>query len=76
MMGAMSTATIHGLTVIGRSSTGQPRTFRVQRPPDNASRNGAYRRLVAAILGVDVPTLATELRAQRLTEQPSVLLAA
>jgi len=46
---------------IAHSPNGQPRTFRLA----PASRDAAYRRLATAILGLDVPTLASELRAAR-----------
>lgn len=54
------------LAVIGRSAAGQPRTFRLEAVPQPvASQNAAYRRLTAVILGLDVPTLAFELRTAR-----------
>jgi hypothetical protein len=55
------------LTIVGRSSAGQPRTFRRTRAHYN--RDAAYRRLVGVILGLDVPTLAAELRGKRLADQ-------
>ena len=59
------------LTVVGRSTVGLPRTYRVQRPKAatssfEAARNAAYRRLTGAILGVDVASLTHGLRAARL----------
>ena len=55
----------HRLAVIGRSPAGQPRTFRLEPVTQPAtSRDAAYRRLAVAILGLDVPTLAFELRAR------------
>jgi hypothetical protein len=54
------------LAVVGRSTAGQPRTFRLElagRPA--ASRDAAYRRLAVHILGLDVPTLARGLRTAR-----------
>ena len=45
---------------IGHDAAGQPRTYRLQRP---LSRDAAYRRLVITILGLDVQTLASDLRA-------------
>jgi hypothetical protein len=54
------------LTPVGRNAAGQPRTYRLQRP---ATREAAYRRLAIAILGLDVPTLASELRAARRTHR-------
>jgi len=60
------------LAVVGRSATGQPRTFRLElagRPA--ASRDAAYRRLAVSILGLDVPTLARGLRMAR-AQRPQV----
>jgi hypothetical protein len=59
------------LTVIGRSTVGLPRTYRVERPgmaprPVDADRNLAYRRLTASILSLDVASLAHKLRATRM----------
>jgi hypothetical protein len=55
-----------GLAVSGRSATGQPRTFRLEPSSQPAaSQNAAYRRLAAVLLGLDVPTLALELRTAR-----------
>lgn len=59
------------LTVIGRSTMGLPRTYRVERPgmaprPVDADRNLAYRRLTASILSLDVASLAHKLRATRM----------
>ncbi len=55
------------LTVVRRSSRGDPRTFRVTRPaPSGLSTAAAYRRLTAAILRLDVASLASDLRAARL----------
>jgi hypothetical protein len=48
--------------VIGRDAAGQPRTYRLVHPARQAA---AYRRLAIAILGLDVPTLACELRSAR-----------
>jgi len=50
------------LSVIGRSNNGQVRTYRVSGTP---AKNAAYRRLAAAILGLDVAFLADELKASR-----------
>jgi hypothetical protein len=44
---------------------GQPRTFRLERAAANPSREAAYRRLAAAILGLDVSFLADELKTRR-----------
>jgi sugar (pentulose or hexulose) kinase len=49
--------------VIGRTSNGQPRTYRLS---PSSAQNAAYRQLAAAILGLDVATLASELRSMRL----------
>jgi hypothetical protein len=49
-------------TVISRGPQGQPRTYRVSPAP---VQQAAYRRLAAAILGLDVATLARELRSTR-----------
>jgi hypothetical protein len=51
-----------GRTIVGRSANGQPRTYRLTAP---AATGAAYRRLAAAILGLDVPTLADELQSAR-----------
>jgi hypothetical protein len=51
------------LAVIGHAPTGYPRTFRLE---PASSRNAAYRRLAAAILELDVPTLARRLTHLRL----------
>lgn len=48
-------------SVIGRAANGQPRTYRLS----PANRHAAYRRLAVAILGLDVATLADELRSAR-----------
>jgi hypothetical protein len=55
-------AAAHDLIVIGRCSTGQPRTYRLAR---SNARDAAYRRLAVAVLGLDIRTLARELRAAR-----------
>ena len=59
------------LTIIGRSTMGLPRTYRVERPgmaprSVDADRNLAYRRLTASILSLDVASLAHKLRATRM----------
>jgi hypothetical protein len=52
-------------------ASGQPRTYRrITRIP---SSNAAYRRLAVAILGLDVATLARELRSVR--EKPALVVA-
>ena len=58
------------LTIIGRSTMGLPRTYRVERPgmaprSVDADRDLAYRRLTASILSLDVASLAHKLRAAR-----------
>ena len=50
------------LRVIGRQPTGQPRTYRLT---PSAAQRTAYRRLAVAILGLDVVSLAGQLRARR-----------
>jgi hypothetical protein len=59
------------LAIVGRSTTGLPRTYRLERQtgpsqPTDPERAAAYRRLTAAILGLDVATLGRQLRARRL----------
>lgn len=49
-------------TVVARGASGQPRTHRVSPLP---AQRAAYRRLASAILGVDVASLAHELRVAR-----------
>ncbi|HET6318309.1 MAG TPA: hypothetical protein VFG86_17790 [Chloroflexota bacterium] len=49
-------------SVIARGANGQPRTYRLSPQP---AQQAAYRRLALAILGLDVATLADELRARR-----------
>jgi hypothetical protein len=61
------------LTVVGRSNRGSPRTYRLVRTKPASSRldparSAAYRRFVATILGLDVATLGSELRARRLSQ--------
>jgi hypothetical protein len=68
------------LTVVGRSNLGVPRTYRLARtkvasPHLDPARSTAYRRLVATILGLDVATLGSELRARRLRQAESTLAA-
>jgi hypothetical protein len=72
-----TTPRAHQLAIIGCSAAGRPRTFRLEPlPRPAASRNAAYRRLAAAILSLDVPTLARDLRAARLTQSVSPVRAA
>jgi hypothetical protein len=61
--GVMNNQPTH-LTIVGRSANGLPRTYR--RGSLHASRTAAYRRLAAAILSLDVPTLTHELRSRRI----------
>ena len=68
------------LTVVGRSSLGSPRTYRLGRtraasPRLDPARSAAYRRLTAAILGLDVATLGSALRARRLRQAEFILAA-
>jgi hypothetical protein len=49
-------------SVVAHGPGGQPRTHRLVPAP---AREAAYRRLAAAILGLDVNSLAAELRAAR-----------
>ena len=48
--------------VVARGANGQPRTYRLA---TSSTRSTAYRRLALAILGLDVATLADELRSAR-----------
>ena len=67
----MTTTSEHYLTVVGRSPTGLPRTYRLESDESiAAARRRAYRRLTAAILQLDVASLAAELRANRLGRTP------
>jgi hypothetical protein len=50
------------LSAIGRWNSGQVRTYRVSHTP---AHNAAYRRLAAAILGLDVAFLANDLKGSR-----------
>ena len=68
------------LMVVGRSSLGSPRTYCLARtsvasPGVDPARSAAYRRLTAAILGLDVATLGSELRARRLRQAEFTLAA-
>jgi hypothetical protein len=49
-------------SVIARDANGQPRTYRLSTQP---AQQVAYRRLALAIVGLDVATLADELRSAR-----------
>jgi hypothetical protein len=68
-------ATSRGLEIIGRSPTGQVRTLRV-RATAPAQHNAAYRRLAATILGLDVASLAHQLRVRQLSRPPNMERAA
>jgi hypothetical protein len=61
-------------TRVGRQAGGQPTPDRPQAVARR--RDAAYRRLAVAIVGLDVPTLADELRAARRTLRSSRLRAA
>jgi predicted nucleotidyltransferase len=65
-MQSTATANYH-LAVVGRSPAGAPRTFRLE-ASTGTSREAAYRRLAASILGLDVASLASELRARRVAD--------
>ena len=52
----------HRLRVVARGANGQPRTYRLA---TSSTQKTAYRRLAVAILGLDVATLADELRSAR-----------
>lgn len=59
----MTSATLpRRLSVLARDAHGQPRTYRLAPAP---AQQAAYRRLAVAILGLDVATLATQLRSAR-----------
>jgi hypothetical protein len=63
-----SKPTTHHLIVLGRSAGGQPRSYHLASASASASaspRDAAYRRLAVAVLGLDIRTLARELRATR-----------
>jgi hypothetical protein len=49
-------------SVLARDANGQPRTYRLAR---STAQQAAYRRLVVAILGLDVQHLAAQLRSAR-----------
>ena len=57
------------LAIVGQSDGGQARTYRLNRSNRNPARDAAYRRLAAAILGLDVTYLARELSAHRAESQ-------
>jgi hypothetical protein len=62
-MSSLSPAQPRSRSVVARGANGQPRTYRLSpKPPQQA----AYRRLASAILGLDVATLADQLRSARL----------
>ena len=49
-------------SIVARDAYGQPRTYRLA---PSGSQPAAYRRLALTILGLDVPTLAAQLRSAR-----------
>jgi hypothetical protein len=53
------------LRLISSAPTGQPRTYRLVAQRRSAAQNAAYRKLAIAILGLDVASLAAQLRGQR-----------
>jgi hypothetical protein len=55
-------AALRTRSVIARGANGQPRTYRLSPQP---AQQAAYRRLALAILGLDVASLAHELRSAR-----------
>ena len=61
-MSARNPSAIRARSIIARGANGQPRTYRLSPRP---AQQAAYRRLALAILGLDVATLADELRAAR-----------
>ena len=63
-----ATNTLRQLSVVGRTTSGEPRTYRLAPP---APRAVAYRRLATAILGLDISTLTVELRHARHAVQPA-----
>jgi hypothetical protein len=50
------------MRVVARGANGQPRTYRLA---TSSTQDTAYRRLALAILGLDVATLADQLRSAR-----------
>lgn len=52
------------VAVIGRSASGQPRTYRLVRSSGTQSIVSAYRHLLVVLLGLDPDTLSSELRAE------------
>lgn len=61
---ARPVGTQHRLQEVARGANGHPRTYRLG---PSSVQNAAYRRLALAILGLDVATLADELRSTRMT---------
>jgi hypothetical protein len=67
-----------GSVIIGRSAAGRSRTYRLARPGCGRSAvdapprvvAAAYRRLLVVLLGLDPSTLASHLRAERLSRSP------
>ncbi|HET6317521.1 MAG TPA: hypothetical protein VFG86_13760 [Chloroflexota bacterium] len=61
-MSLLSPAQPRTRSVVARGANGQPRTYRLSPQP---AQQAAYRRLALAILGLDVATLADQLRSAR-----------
>ena len=61
-MSPRSNSSARTRTIVARGANGQPRTYRLSPKP---AQQAAYRRLALAILGLDVSSLADELRAAR-----------
>jgi hypothetical protein len=63
----MSTSPARDLTIVSRSATRRPRALRQPRLEGlpGGSFDAAYRRLAAVMLRLDVPTVASDLRAER-----------
>ena len=57
------------LAIVGQSDGGRARTYRLNRSNHSPKREAAYRRLAAAILGLDVAHLAQELSSSRVERQ-------
>ena len=56
----MNTRTRH-LVVVSTTSAGRPRTYRLEADRRRVRVAAAYRKLMVTILGLDVPSLASEL---------------
>jgi len=66
MLRGMNTTPARGLAIVGRSSDGRPRSYRLEPRSRSGGRDAAYRRLATVILRLDVTSLGAELRAARL----------